>query len=49
MYLAGDIGNPYQSNYNIFMNFISKSFKKSYVIAGNHEYYNKTKTIYHFF
>jgi hypothetical protein len=42
--LAGDIGNPYQSNYDIFMNFISKSFKKSFVIAGNHEYYNKTKT-----
>jgi predicted phosphodiesterase len=43
--LAGDIGNPYQSNYNIFMEFISKNFKKSFVISGNHEYYNKTKTI----
>lgn len=43
--LAGDIGNPYQPNYNIFMNFISKNFKKSFVIPGNHEYYNKTKTI----
>ena len=43
--LAGDIGNPYQTNYDIFMEFISKNFKKTFVISGNHEYYNKTKTI----
>lgn len=43
--LAGDIGNPYQSNYNTFMEFISKNFKKTFVISGNHEYYNKIKTI----
>lgn len=43
--LAGDIGNPYQLNYYIFMEFINKNFKKSFVISGNHEYYNKTKTI----
>ena len=43
--LAGDIGNPYELNYDIFMNFISKNFKKTFVIPGNHEYYNKTKTI----
>ena len=43
--LAGDIGNPYKSNYDIFMKFISKNFKKTFVIAGNHEYYQKTKTI----
>lgn len=43
--LAGDIGNPYQPNYNIFMNFISQNFKKAFVIPGNHEYYNKTNTI----
>ena len=44
--LAGDIGNPYhQSNYDTFMKFISKNFIKTFVIAGNHEYYNKTKTI----
>jgi len=42
---AGDIGNPYQPNYDIFMNFVNKHFKKTFVIAGNHEYYNKTKTI----
>ena len=43
--LAGDIGNPYQTNYDIFMKFISKNFKKTFIISGNHEYYNKTKTI----
>jgi len=43
--LAGDIGNPYQTNYELFMNFISKNFKKCFVIAGNHEYYNKIKSI----
>ena len=43
--LAGDIGNPYQSNYDIFMKYISINFKKTFVISGNHEYYNKSKTI----
>ena len=27
------------------MNFISKSFKKSFVIAGNYKYYNRIKLI----
>jgi predicted phosphohydrolase len=43
--LAGDIGNPYQSTYNTFMEYISKNFRKSFVISGNHEYYNKSKTV----
>jgi predicted MPP superfamily phosphohydrolase len=43
--LAGDIGNPYQQNYDIFMKFISKNFKKAFVIPGNHEYYNKKKRL----
>ena len=44
---AGDIGNPLHSDehYNIFMNFISKNFKKTFIIPGNHEYYQKNKTI----
>jgi predicted MPP superfamily phosphohydrolase len=41
--LAGDIGHPYSSNYDTFMNFINKSFKKTFVISGNHEYYHKEK------
>jgi predicted phosphohydrolase len=40
--LAGDIGNPYKSNYDVFMKFISKNFKKTFVIPGNHEYYKNT-------
>ena len=43
--LAGDIGNPYQKNYDVFMNFINKNFIKTFYITGNHEYYNKIKTI----
>lgn len=43
--LAGDIGNPYQEHYDIFMTFISLHFEKAFVISGNHEYYNKTKSI----
>lgn len=27
------------------MQFLSKNFRKTFVIAGNHEYYNSTKTI----
>ena len=43
--LAGDIGNPCKYHYRLFMEYISQNFKKSFVIAGNHEYYNKTKKI----
>jgi predicted phosphohydrolase len=45
--LAGDIGNIHTSKecYDIFIKFISKNFKKTFVITGNHEYYNKTYTI----
>jgi predicted phosphohydrolase len=42
---AGDIGNPHNSSYDQFMNFVSQNFKKTFVIAGNHEYYSKTHTI----
>ncbi len=43
--LAGDIGNPYLPNYDIFMSYISNSFKHTFVITGNHEYYNRKYTI----
>jgi predicted phosphodiesterase len=45
--LAGDIGNPHNSgyNYDVFMKFVSKNFKKVFVIPGNHEYYNEMRTI----
>ena len=37
--LAGDIGNPHQPSYDVFMEYISAHFKKTFVIPGNHEYY----------
>jgi predicted phosphodiesterase len=43
--LPGDIGDPYSENYDIFMDYINDSFKKTFVIAGNHEYYNNKNTI----
>jgi predicted phosphohydrolase len=44
--LAGDIGSPHiGTNYDTFMNLISKSFTKTFVIAGNHEYYHTKKTM----
>ena len=45
--LAGDIGNPLHSdnNYDTFIKFINNNFKKIFIISGNHEYYNKTKSI----
>ena len=43
--LAGDIGYPDSENYDIFMKFISKHFIKTFVILGNHEYYQKGKNV----
>jgi predicted phosphodiesterase len=43
--LAGDIGNPFQSNYLEFMDHMNNNFKHTFVIPGNHEYYQKTKTM----
>lgn len=39
--LSGDIGNPMQSNsnYKDFLTHISEKFKKTFLIAGNHEFY----------
>ena len=40
--LAGDIGNPFKSEYKSFLLQTSKQFKKIFIIAGNHEYYDNT-------
>jgi predicted phosphodiesterase len=37
--LAGDIGNPYDKSYEDFLLDINSKFKKTFIIAGNHEYY----------
>ena len=48
--LAGDIGNPYSSNYKDFMNYINNNFNKTFVIPGNHEYYkNDIKNLNEYF
>lgn len=43
--LAGDIGDPFSIIYKNFIEELSKMFEKVFIIAGNHEYYNKLKTI----
>jgi predicted MPP superfamily phosphohydrolase len=43
--LAGDIGNPYKESYNSLMQYLNNGFKRTFIITGNHEYYNNDKTI----
>jgi predicted phosphohydrolase len=38
--LAGDIGNPFHKSYTDHLYMINSQFKKTFLIAGNHEYYN---------
>jgi hypothetical protein len=41
--LCGDIGYPHSGIYSLFLKQMSQSFKKIFLIAGNHEYYNSDK------
>lgn len=41
--LAGDIGYPYSGIYREFLKQMNADFKKVFIIAGNHEYYNSHK------
>ena len=41
--LAGDIGYPYSGIYREFLIKMNTDFKKVFIIAGNHEYYNSDK------
>lgn len=38
--LLGDIGYPHTKIYEDFISWCSKNFKRVFIIAGNHEYYN---------
>ena len=38
--VVGDIGNPHDDNYNFVLESIKKKIPKTYLVAGNHEYYN---------
>ncbi len=41
--LAGDIGDPFSTMYKEFLIQINQLFPRTYLITGNHEYYNKNK------
>lgn len=43
--LCGDIGYPYQKSYFDILSWASRSYKWTFLITGNHEYYNKHKSI----
>lgn len=36
--LAGDIGNPFQTNYRNFLKLCAETYKQVYFTTGNHEY-----------
>lgn len=39
--LAGDIGWPHKSTYRDFLHYCSRNWQDVFVVAGNHELYNK--------
>jgi predicted phosphohydrolase len=38
--VAGDIGDPFKNNYNDFMSKCSDNYENTFIISGNHEYWN---------
>lgn len=44
--LAGDIGHAHRPNYKILLKWCSEKFKKTFIVAGNHEYYTTNKHTY---
>jgi len=43
--LCGDIGKPTSDSYRSLLSWCSKNYKNTFVIAGNHEFYNTKKDI----
>ncbi len=43
--LCGDIGYPGAPLYESFLEYCSNNFKQVFYVAGNHEFYNDTKSI----
>ena len=41
MILAGDIGNPFHNNYEQYLRMCSDKYENTYVVSGNHEYWNE--------
>lgn len=44
--LAGDIGSIYHDQFERFFNYVSKNWKKTYYVLGNHEYYSSKHCFY---
>jgi predicted phosphohydrolase len=40
--LAGDIGNPLKNNYKEYLKYCSYHYERTFLISGNHEYWNNT-------
>ena len=43
--LAGDIGNPCHQHYETFLDHVNRNFRKTFLLAGNHEYYKHGRTV----
>ena len=43
LFLVGDIGNYRNSNFVTFLDYVSKNWKQSFYVTGNHEYYKHVK------
>ena len=43
--MAGDIGHPDEKIYSLFLRLAKKNFDYVLVVAGNHEYYNKSTRV----
>jgi len=41
LFLAGDIGNPFEENYQEFLRICSYRYENIFLMSGNHEYWNK--------
>ena len=44
--LAGDIGQAHRPNYKFLLSWCSSNFKKTFIVAGNHEYYTTNRHCY---
>lgn len=40
LFLCGDVGNPFSDLYNDFIDWCSENYAHTFVIAGNHEFYD---------
>jgi predicted phosphodiesterase len=45
--LLGDIGRPHKETYHQLLADLSSRYRKVFVVAGNHEYYDERKNHYH--